>query len=68
MRKDFEAAFSRSSHGRLATCEQVHYSSRAERLESTFLSSSSQSPNVAASVLLHNMHRLSCDLPQDNQP
>ena len=50
------------------TCEQVHYPARAECLESTFHSSSSQSPDTAASVLPYNMPRLSCDLPQDNQP
>ena len=52
----------------MATCEQVHYPARAERLKSIFLSSSSQSPDTATSVLLHNMHHLSCDLPQDNHP
>ena len=47
----------------LATCEQGHYPARADNHESPFLSSSSQSPDAAASARLHNMHRLSCGLP-----
>ena len=52
----------------LATCEQVHYPARAERLESTFPLLFLTISWRSRLVLLHNMHRLSCDLPQDNQP
>ena len=65
MRKDLEAAFSYSSHSN-KRCGLVHYIARAEHFESTFLFFSSQSANAATIVLLHNMHHLSCELPQNN--
>ena len=63
--EDLEAAFSRSSPSN-ERCGLVHYLARAEHLESTFLFFFLQSPDAAALVLLHNMHHLSCDLPQDS--
>ena len=52
----------------LGTSEQVHYPARAEWLKSTFFTSSLQSPDPTASVLLHNIYCLNCNHPQDNQP
>ena len=48
----------------MATCDvyATHCPARAERLESIFLSSVLQFPSANASILLHNMHHLSCDL------
>ena len=40
---------------------------RAEHCESVFLTSILRFPGVAASIRLHNMHCLSCDLAEDNQ-
>ena len=60
MRKDLEAAFSRNSHNNL----RVNYLAIAEHVEFTFFFSS-QSPDAAILVLLHNMHHLSTDLSQD---
>ena len=67
MRKDLEAAFSHSSDSNLrgmGWCIVL----QEQNSESTFLFFSSQSSGAAALVLLHNMHHLSCDLPQDNPP
>ena len=43
----------------------MHYVAKAEHLKSSFLFFSSQSLNAVALVLLHNVHRLSCEIPQD---
>ena len=65
-----EAAFSRSRHSNLRGTMYwlVHYLARAEHLESIILFLSSQSLDAVALVVLHNMHHLSCDLPQHNPP
>ena len=63
VRKDFKSIFSRSSHGK----EEEHCHARAEHGESVFHASLLRFPGVAASIRLHYMHRLSCDLAQDNQ-
>ena len=70
MRKDLEAAFNRSSHSnfRKVWAGTLHYLARAEHLQSHFLFFSSQYPDAAALVLLHSIHHLSWDLPQDNLP
>ena len=44
-----------------------HCPARAEHSESVFPTSFLQFHDVAASICLHKMHRLSCDLAQDNQ-
>ena len=49
------------------TCGQERCPARAENHESVFLASFLQFPGVAASTRLHNMHRLSFDLAEDNQ-
>ena len=46
----------------LVTCGQGRCPARAERREPVFLVSFFRFPGVAASIRLHNMHRLSCDL------
>ena len=66
MRKDLEAAFSRSSLSN-DKCGLVHDLAKAEYNESTFLLFSSPS-DAAALVLLNNMDHLSSALPQDNPP
>ena len=60
----FQISFSGSSH--CDVCAGA-FSSRAEHHESVFLASFMYFPGVAASICLHNMHRLSCDFAQDNQ-
>ena len=51
----------------LARCAQGRCPARAEHHESVFLTSFLRFPGVAASIRLHDMHRLSCDLAQDSQ-
>ena len=53
----------------LVKCGQGHCPARAEHRESAFLASFLRftGVTVAASISLHNMHPLSCDLTQDNQ-
>ena len=51
----------------LVTCGQGHCPVRAEHLQSVFLASFFQFLGIAASICLHNMHCLLCDLAQDNQ-
>ena len=51
----------------LVTCGQRRCPARAEHRESVFLASFLRFPGVAASICLHIMHRLSCDLAQENQ-
>ena len=51
----------------LVTCGQGRCRARAEHRASVFLASFLRFPGVYASIRLHNMHRLSCYLAQDNQ-
>ena len=51
----------------LVTCEQGYCPARADYRNSVFLISFLRFPGVAASIRLHNMHELSCDLAHDNQ-
>ena len=51
----------------LVTCGQGRCPARAEHSESVFLASFLQFPGIAASIGLHNIHRLWCNLAQDNQ-
>ena len=46
----------------LVMCGQGHCPARIEHRESVFLANFLWFPGVAASICLHNMHRLSCDL------
>ena len=48
------------------TCWQGRCPARAEHCESVFRSSFLRFTDVAASICLHNVHRLMCDLDQDN--
>ena len=66
MRKDLKLTFSRSSNGNLfrvvmGVVLQEQYT--ASQCSVPFL----RFPGVAASIRLHDMHCLSCDLAQDNQ-
>ena len=68
MRKDFESAFSRSSHGNLwLVGRRRRCPARTEHLESVILAPFLWFPSISASIRLHNMHHLSCALAQDNQ-
>ena len=56
----------------MATCDmwagpEGHCPARAEHCESVFLASFLRLPGIAASIPLHYMHCLLCDLAQDNQ-
>ena len=66
VRKDSKSTFSHNSHG---TCDvwAGHCPARVEHSKSVLLSSFLRLSGVAASIRLHYMHRLSCDLAQDNQ-
>ena len=65
MRKFFKSSFTVAVF--MATCEQGRCPARAEHHESVFLASFFGFPGVAASICLHYMHSLSCNLAQDNQ-
>ena len=51
----------------LVTCGQGRSPERAEHRESVFLASFLRFPGGVASIRLHNMHRLSFNLFQDDQ-
>ena len=51
----------------LVTCQQGCCPARAEHCDTVFFVSFMQFPGVATSIHLHNMHRLTCDLAQDNR-
>ena len=64
----FEIHIQSQQSWQLVTCGQGRCPARAEHCESVLLTSFLRFLGVAASFCLHNMHRLSCDLAQDNQP
>ena len=51
----------------LATFGQGRCPAKAEHCKSVFFTSFLRFPGVAASICLHSIYRLSCDLAQDNQ-
>ena len=65
--KGFQIHIQSQESWKLVTCGQRCCLAIAEHPESVFLPSFLQIPGVAALICVHNMHRLSCDLAQDNQ-
>ena len=66
MRKDFKSTFSHSSHGNLRRVGRGVVL-QEQNTVSQFSLPLLRFPGVASSICLNNMHRLLCDLAQDNQ-